>query len=205
MSALHSSSGSRRLPRRAALSAALAVAVLPLAACGEESDLAKQAKAGDGKNYIAGSGAVEEYAKESRGEPVSFSAKLFSGQEVTAEQHRGSVLIMNFWYAACAPCRAEAPTLRKLAEEFKDKKVEFLGVNVRDEAPTAEAFDRTFSIPYESVRDLDGKVLLAMSKYASATAVPTTIILDPEGRVAARFVGTVEESVLRTIIKDNIA
>ncbi len=195
----------RRLNRRALLGSAAAALVLPLAACSEKSDLAQQAQAGDNKGFIAGDGSVEEYKKGSRGEPVSFKAALFDGTEVTAEQHRGKVLVLNFWYAACGPCRKEAPTLVSLAEKHKGQKVQFLGVNVRDEAKTAEAFDRTFSVPYPSVRDIDGKVLMAMTTYVSPTAVPTTLVIDPEGRVAARILGVADKSVLDTLIRDNIA
>lgn len=190
--------------RRAALGAAAAALVLPLAACGEKSDLAKQARSGDGKNYIAGDGSIEEYGKDKRGEPVSFEAPLFTGKTVTAEDYRGKVLVMNFWYAACGPCRSEAPTLKKAADEFKGQKVEFLGVNVRDEKPTADAFDRTFKISYPSVRDLDGKVLMAMSKFVPPTAVPTTLVIDPEGRVAARILGIADKGTLTTLIKSNL-
>jgi thiol-disulfide isomerase/thioredoxin len=194
-----------RVNRRLLLGGALAAFALPLAACSEKSDLAKQAAAGDSKGFIAGDGSVEEFKKGSRGDAVQFKAPLFDGTDVSAEQYRGKVLILNFWYAACGPCRKEAPTLVALAEKYKSQKVEFLGVNVRDEAPTAEAFDRTFKVPYPSVRDIDGKVLMAMTKYVSPTAVPTTLVIDPEGKVAARILGVADKSTLDTLIRDNIA
>ncbi len=75
-------------------------------------------------------------------------------------------MVLNFWYAACAPCRAEAPDLAALHTEFKDQGVLFYGVNVRDDAATAEAFERTFKVDYPpSFDDSDGGILLAMTEY----------------------------------------
>ncbi|GAA1346931.1 TlpA disulfide reductase family protein [Falsarthrobacter nasiphocae] len=193
------------LNRRAVLGLAAAAMTLPLAACGEKSDLAKQAADGDGKNYIAGDGSVEEFAKDKRGEPISFEAPLFSGKTVKAEDYRGQVLVINFWYASCAPCRTEAPVLKELSAKYKGKGAAFLGANVRDEKETAEAFERAFGIAYPSVRDIEGKVLLALSKYVPLKSVPVTVVVDPEGRVAARILGAADKSTLDTLIKDNIA
>ena len=106
---------------------------------------------------------------------------------------------MNFWYAACAPCRIEAPDLKKIAEELGEK-VEFIGVNVRDEAEAAKAFERTIEIPYESIQDTDGNVQLAMTKYVPLQAVPSTLVLDRQGRVRARVIGAVEPSTLKSLI-----
>ena len=107
---------------------------------------------------------------------------------------------MNFWYAGCSPCRAEAKDLQKLYTDYKDK-LGFYGVNVRDEKSTAEAFERSFEITYPSFKDASGKVLLSLSKYVPAQAVPTTVILDSHGRVAARILGQANPSVLKTLIE----
>ncbi len=189
-------------PRRTVLSALAlgALAVPALAACAPQDSLAQQASAGDNKNYIAGDGSVTEYAKGNRSEPVEFKATTYDGVAVTASDWRGKPGLLNVWYAACAPCRAEAPTLVKMADEFGDK-VNFLGINVRDEKATAQAFERNFKIPYPSVPDSDGSVLLALSKFVPPQAVPSTIILDKEGRVSARVIGLAQESVLRTLLQ----
>ena len=192
-----------RYGRRAVLGFMLATAAAGLAACStESSNLANQNKEGSGKGYVAGDGSVSEYAPEDRGEPVEFTGETFSGTKIDAASYAaGDVLVLNFWYAACSPCRVEAPALKAVADEFKDKGVTFLGVNVRDEKAAAEAFDKTFKLPYESVRDLEGGVLLALSQYVPPQAVPTTLVLDPNRRVSARVLGVVEESTLRALIK----
>ena len=188
----------RRTLMRSMLLAAVAV---PLAACTVKDDpLAQQARAGDNKNYIAGDGAVEEYAVVQRTAPVSITATTYQGNEVDFSNWVGTPVVMNFWYAACAPCRIEAPHLRKLTEQFEGQ-VNFLGVNVRDEKEAALAFERSFEIPYESVQDTSGDIQLAMTEYVPLQAVPTTLVLDRNGSVRARVIGAVEEGTLRALIQ----
>ena len=188
----------RRPGRRTVLG--LGAAVLALAGCASQDDLAEQAKAGDNKNYIAGDGSVNEYPPASRGSRVSLEGRLFTGQKVTAQDWAGKVVVLNFWYAACAPCRVEAPDLAALHTDFKDKGVLFYGVNVRDDAATAEAFERTFKIEYPSFDDSDGGILLAMTEYVPPRAVPTTLVLDTEGRVSARILGISQKGTLKALI-----
>ncbi|PQZ96269.1 thiol-disulfide isomerase [Arthrobacter sp. MYb227] len=196
-----SSSPTSRVGRRTILRAAmLAAAALPLAACvGEEDPLAKQAREGNNKNYIAGDGSVQEYGKESRTEPVQISSVAYDGTKIDSATWVGQVTVMNFWYAACAPCRIEAPHMVELSAEFKDQ-VEFVGVNVRDEKEAAEAFERTFGIKYPSIQDTQGEIQLAMTKYVPLKAVPTTLVLDKQGRVSARVLGVAEKSTLKSLI-----
>ncbi|WP_155838838.1 TlpA family protein disulfide reductase [Arthrobacter castelli] len=181
------------------------VLALTLTACTASDPLAKQAAAGGNKNYIAGDGSVSEYAEENRGEPVEFSSKLYDGTVVDSSDWAGQVTVLNFWYAACPPCRAEAPELQALYEKYKDEGVMFYGVNVRDPEPTAAAFERNFGVTYPSFDDRDGEVLFAMTQYVPPQAVPTTIVLDKQGRVAARIIGLAEKSTLDALISDAVA
>lgn len=187
--------------RRQVLAGLAGVASLPLlAACSAEDPLAAQAGKADGKNYIAGDGSVLEIGPAERGEPVQFSSAMFSGEPIIAQDLAGDPAVLNFWYAACAPCRVEAPDLQALHEQFAPEGVRFLGINVRDTIATAQAFERKFGITYPSVEDRGGQVLLAMTDYVPPQAVPTTIVLDHQGRVSARILGIAERSTLRTLI-----
>lgn len=196
-----SSQNPRFLNRRTILRSMLVAAVaVPLAACTVTEDpLAKQARSGDNKNYIAGDGAVEEYTVEKRTEPIEINSKTYQGTTVDLSAMRGKPVVINFWYAACAPCRIEAPHLKELSEDFGDK-VPFIGVNVRDEAEASQAFERSFEIPYESIQDTDGQIQLAMTKYVPLQAVPSTLVLDRKGRVRARVIGAVDPRILKTLI-----
>lgn len=186
--------------RGRALGAALMIAALALVACGSESDDLAQRASNDGTNYVAGDGSVEELAPDSRGESVEFESVTFDGTEVTPETFQGEVSVINFWYAACAPCRVEAPDLQDVHEEFESDGVQFFGVNTRDTQATAEAFERNFGITYPSMEDRSGQVVMAMTDYVHPSAVPTTLVLDRQGRVSARVVGIIEAGTLRALI-----
>lgn len=192
--------------RAAAVGAALLVAAsLALAGCSTDP-LADQYRDGDSKNYIAGDGTVTEIAAEDRGAPVEYQGTDTSGATISSSDLAGKVVVMNFWYAECAPCRAEAPDLEKLAAQYDGKGAEFLGVNVRNQAATAESFAQTYGITYPSIVDTDGALQLAFSGAVAPNAVPTTLVIDAEGRVAARILGQVTEpSTLDTLIRDTIA
>ncbi|MBE4720091.1 TlpA disulfide reductase family protein [Pseudarthrobacter sp. AB1] len=194
------------LPRRRLLSLGILGLGLPLlAGCGSTDTLARQASAGDNKNYIAGDGSVTEYAAAERKPPVVLTGQLYDGTAVNSRDWAGKVIVLNFWYAACAPCRLEAPRLEALSREFKTQGVSFFGVNIRDEEPTAAAFERTFGVTYPSMHDKDGGILLAMSQYVPPQAVPSTLVLDREGRVAARILGLADQSILKSLITGAVA
>lgn len=188
----------------ASLAAAL-VLVLSLSACGGQDTLAAQARSGDGKNYIAGDGSVTEYSTDRRSAPVDVNAVLLDGETIDSDDWQEKVTVLNFWYAACAPCRVEAPDLQALHAEMAPKGVQFYGVNIRDEPATAESFERSFSIGYPSVMDKDGSMLLGLSAYVPPTAVPTTLVIDKEGRVASRILGVAEKGTLKALIVSALA
>ncbi|MHB1234165.1 MAG: TlpA family protein disulfide reductase [Microbacteriaceae bacterium] len=183
---------------------ALAAAIV-LSGCSSNDPLAQQYRAGTSKNYIAGSG-ITEIKPADRGQPVAFTASTDAGKTVTSADYSGTVLVLNFWYASCPPCRAEAPRLQALYQEFSGKGAAFLGVNVRDQAATALEFEKQFGIGYPSVIDTNqGNMLLAFAGSVPPNAVPTTLVIDKKGRVAARILGEANQSVLRTLIAGAVA
>lgn len=186
------------------LAAVLAVAALALTGCSNDP-LAQQYRAGSGKNYIAGDGSVTEIAESNRTEAITFAATDLDGKPVGSQQFAGKVVVVNFWYAGCAPCRAEAKDLELVYQKVADQGVVFLGINVRDSNETARAFNDTFGITYPSVSDLGGKVQLAFASNVPPNAVPTTLVLDKQGRVAARILGRITDaSILTTLITDQV-
>ncbi|XAS71431.1 TlpA disulfide reductase family protein [Micrococcaceae bacterium Sec5.1] len=196
------------LSRRGVLTAGgvlLAGLTMGLSACAQKDSLAEQARKGDNKNYVAGDGSVTEFAKADRAAPVALKGTLFSGTTVKPEDLKGKVTVLNFWFAACAPCRVEAPQLEALHQDFKDQGVQFFGVNLRDEKATAEAFDKTFNLTYPSFNDKDGAVLLSVSGIVPPGAVPTTLVLDKDGKVASRVLGEIEKSTLKALITSAVA
>ncbi|MFP5335353.1 MAG: TlpA family protein disulfide reductase [Actinomycetes bacterium] len=188
------------------LVALAAAAALGLTGCTASDALSEQARAGDAKNYVSGDGTVTTVAVAERSEPVELTGTTAGGDEVDLADWRGDVVVLNVWYAACAPCRAEAPDLVETAAAYADDGVRFLGINTRDDAAGALAFERTYGIPYPSVLDASsGAALLALRGDVPPQAVPTTLVLDREGRVAARVLGRAEGSTLRGLLDDVLA
>lgn len=190
-----------------ALPAAAAAVALLLSGCTADDSLAKQYRSGSGQNYIAGDGTVSEFAAGSRGEPVDFEGELADGTRVSSKDYAGDVLVVNFWYAGCPPCRVEAPDLEALYQKYKAEGVGFLGVNLYDTASTAESFEKDKGVTYPSVLDRDtGSVLLAFSKTVPPKATPTTLVIDKKGRVSARILGALpDRSILDSLISDAVA
>jgi peroxiredoxin len=156
-------------------------------------------------NGYAGDAAVTEIAEADRGEPIDFVTEDAEGNAVAAEELRGQVVVLNFWYAACAPCRIEAPVLETLHTEFAED-VAFFGVNSRDTKETASSFTESYGVTYPSILDADEKnVTIAVSAKIPVKATPTTVILDREGRVQAVILGQVDESITRTLLEDAVA
>lgn len=192
--------------RTRALVAGALAALIALSGCTSSDPLAQQFREGDNKNYIAGDGTVTEFAADLRPTPNTWGGVSESGEVITSDQLAGVVTVVNFWYAACAPCRAEAPDLVALADEFAPAGVQFIGVNVRDSAATALAFDRNFGINFPSILDAQsGSVGLAFTGVVTPQAVPTTLVIDHLGRVSARILGRIEPGILRTLISTAVS
>jgi len=188
--------------RRGWLTGLTALAVgsaIALAGCASSDGLAE--RYGTGQGYVSGDGAYLEIPADQRGEPVAFSGPTVDGETYGSADLAGSVAVVNFWYAGCPPCRLEAPDLAALAAELED--VPFVGVNVYDTGDVARTFDEEFGIGYPSILDISsGSVQLAFAATVAPNAVPTTIVLDREGRVAARVSGLLRDpDILRTMVE----
>jgi thiol-disulfide isomerase/thioredoxin len=184
---------------------ALVVATLALGGCVANDPLADQVSE---ENYTSSDGSITELAVSNRAAPLTFeSSNTSDGSTIRASDYLGSVLIVNFWFAACPPCRFEAPDLAELANEYADRGVQFLGVNVYDDVAVANSFERDFTIPYPSILDAEtGELRLAFAGELSPNGVPTTIIVDREGRAASRLSGAIfDRAVFEEMIESVLA
>lgn len=168
---------------------------------------AQSSDAGTGTSFSDGTFQIAEIAVADRGEPVQFEGVIETGETVTSDDYRGEVLVVNFWYAACGPCIVEAPMLEEVFLRFQDEGVDFLGVNTYDQAETALSFARENRVTYPSVIDVnDGQVKLAFAQLTPIQATPTTLVMDRQGRLAARIIGQLPSaSILSTIVADTLA
>ncbi|GAA2720182.1 TlpA family protein disulfide reductase [Cellulomonas aerilata] len=194
--------GARTLPAAVPLALALA---LTLGACTAEPAADGRTDTGAEAGYVSGDGSTRTWAPEDRGDAVVVAGTDFSGAPVSVADWRGDVVVLNTWYAACPPCRAEAPDLVALATDYADRGVHLLGINGTDDAGAAQAFERTFSVPYPSLADTDGTAIASLQGEVPLQAVPTTVVLDREGRVAGRVLGLADGSTLRAMVDDLLA
>ncbi len=114
------------------------------------------------------------------------------GRDLNLKQFAGKVVVLNVWGSWCAPCRKEATTLASAARELERDGVVFLGVNTKDTSEdNALAFQRRFDVPYPSFFDPSGRTLLAFRGTLPPSAIPSTVVIDAQGRVAASILGEV--------------
>lgn len=194
--------------RIATAAAVLVTASLALAGCTSGDGIAGSYTGGD---YTSGDGLTTVIAPAHRSAPIRFTAVTASGSTVSSADLRGDVVVVNFWYAQCAPCIAEAPRLQKLYTTFGagKKGVQFLGVDIDDLAPQATAFARAHGVTYPITIETghNAPMAAAFAGKFSPRTTPTTLVVDKEGRVAARFDGEItvdQASVLSEVIADTL-
>lgn len=175
-----------------------------LSGCSDESWAAQEGTNEGG--YIAGDGSWRIIDTAERAEPVLYQGVDEYGENVDSAELLGEVTVLNFWYASCPPCRAEAADLETVWQEYEDDGVKFLGVNIYDQAATVHSFNDSFGITYPSILDVDtAQVRLAFADNVSPQTIPTTLVIDRQGRVASYIRGPIEPSTLRGMIDDLIA
>ena len=147
------------------------------------------------ESFISGNGSVSYIKPSDRIAAPALSGMTLSGKNYT--YNVGQVAVVNVWASWCAPCRAEAPTLAALSEKYTD--VAFMGILTRDNPVNAEAFARRFALPYPTL--IDDSVLIGFRKSLPANAIPSTVLIDKRGNVAARISGEVTYSSLAELIE----
>jgi thiol-disulfide isomerase/thioredoxin len=157
------------------------------------------------KGYISGDGSVTVTPVDKRDAPASFGGKTLDGAPFNVADHRGEVVVVNFWASWCPPCIKEAPGLQRVWADDQSRGVQFVGVDVGDNRAAAQAHERRFGVTYPSVEDESGRVLLAFRGTLTPASRPSTLILDRDGRVAARVLGRVDATTLSDLIDETLA
>jgi len=187
------------------LTVALTVGALCLGVSSCSADpnsIAAQAKSGDGKGFVSGDGTIERLAPSRRAAPLALAGTTLDGVPWKVADARDNVLVLNVWGQWCGPCVAEMPHLQQVWSQVTGagKAVRFMGINYRDGVETARAFLRANKITYPSLEDDGGRTLLALRGKANTT--PTTLVLDRQGRIAARVSGPVTAATLTGLVDD---
>ncbi|MET7619874.1 TlpA disulfide reductase family protein [Streptomyces sp. NPDC005408] len=195
-----------RAPRAALLTAVVAVGALTLSACSGDSN-GKSGGGGD-TNFVTGTGGISTVAKGKRTTPRKLSGETLDGKQLDVADLKGKVVVMNVWGSWCAPCRAEAPHFAKVSKESEAKGVEFVGINTRDpNKGPAIAFEKDYGIGYPSLYDPMGKLIVNGFPKGSLNpqSIPSTIVLDREGKIAARSLTALDSEELHKIIDPLVA
>ena len=185
-------SRSRVVPAIAGCIAAC-IGLLALTACsGSDSEV--------GSGFVAGDGSLVVIDESQRKPAPDITGTTLDGKPFSLSALQGNITVLNVWASWCAPCRAEAPVLEKVWKAQQGNGVRFIGLDTRDSDTSARAFVRRFGITYPNVIDRDGALQLRFSDTLPPQAIPSTIVIDEEGRVAARALGKISESTLLGMI-----
>ncbi len=184
--------------RLALLVAALAVTAGTATACTD-------ANGTNGKNYVAGDGVVIEIPADERGKPVEVSGETLTGDQLDLADRRGSIVVVNVWWSGCPPCRVEAPMFVDAADELPGDGT-IVGIDIRDSSrDTALAFERGFDVPYPSIYDPGSSLLLNFPSPFNPRDMPSTVVLDREGRVAALVRGPLPSKLTLIDLAEKVA
>jgi peroxiredoxin len=180
---------------------AAALAISALAGCTESPSFSSD---GNNTGYVSGAGVYTEIKPADRKPAATYTSVLDTGGKFSSAQLLGTVHVLNFWYASCGPCRVESAKMEKAYTHYKGK-IPFYGVDVYDQAATALTFESTHKVTYPSLIDTNTtNVQYAYSAYVSPDAVPTTLVVDKHGRVAARVLGPIDEVSILTSLIDRV-
>jgi thiol-disulfide isomerase/thioredoxin len=191
--------------RGATALATVAVATVALCAGGLVA-CSGSTSGGTGTNYVAGDGTITLVPPARRQQPIDLRGSTLEGTPFDLASLRGKTVVLNVWGSWCPPCRKEAPDLQAASVALKPKNVEFIGINVRDPDPAQSvAFEKTFGVTYPSVVDGGGELLLALRGAVAPQAIPSTLVLDAQGRIAARISSSTTKVTLMDLVDDVIA
>jgi len=155
--------------------------------------------------YVAATPAGEVIPEAERDSAPKFSGTLLDGEAFESSALAGDVAVLNFWGSWCPPCRVETPQFSEVSQEYADQDVQFLGIDVKEQDQQfADAFVTDKGIAFPSVYDPRGEVSLAFRDYPP-NAIPSTIVLDRDYRVAAVYTGEVQPDDLRRAIDRALA
>ncbi len=189
--------------RTVLLAAMAAAAALTLSACSSGGT----SGGGGDTNFVTGNNGIDTVSQGKRAVAPELSGKTIDGKQLTTADYKGKVLVVNVWGSWCPPCRLEAKYFEKVYQATKGKGVEFVGINTRDTSTTpALAFEKSYGITYPSLYDPTGKLMLRFKKGTlNPQLIPSTLVIDREGRIAARALQPLSEEKLRSMVDPVLA
>ncbi|MEV0639583.1 TlpA disulfide reductase family protein [Streptomyces sp. NPDC050619] len=189
--------------RAVLLTAGVAAAALTLSACSSGGT----SGGGGNTNFVTGADGVATVDKGGRADAPDLSGKTVDGKQLDVADYKGKIVVLNIWGSWCPPCRAEAKNLETVYQDVKDQGVQFVGINTRDASTgPAKAFEKEYGVSYPSLFDPTGKLMLRFKKGTlNPQAIPSTLIIDRDGKIAARTLQALSEDKLRSMLKPVLA
>jgi thiol-disulfide isomerase/thioredoxin len=187
------------MPRRSLplLVAALAVTAAAASACTDVNGT-------NGKDYVEGGGGIIEIPEADRKAPVEVSGETLAGDQLDLADRRGSVVVVNVWWSGCGPCRVEAPLLEDAADELADDAT-IVGIDIRNSKEDGLAFERGMGVSYPSIFDHGSEQLLKFPAPYDPRDMPSTVVLDRQGRVAALVRGQLPSKLTLVDLVEKVA
>jgi thiol-disulfide isomerase/thioredoxin len=188
------------LPRDRTRVAIIAVACAVLAGCAGAAGAGSRVS-GASSSGASGSGVgVTTFPVGQRPTIPDLSGPTLGGGSLALSSLRGHVVVLNVWASWCEPCRAESPALARVARDTVSAGVHFVGVDEQDRAEAARTFAASAGTTYPHLVDSDGK-LLASLRLVPSSGIPSTLVLDSSGHVAARVIGAVDATAFEALVK----
>jgi peroxiredoxin len=186
--------------RRLFVLAAIACgAMIAAAGCTTGNDAVNQMNGSD-NGFVSAATATKIYPTSQRPAAPAVNGTLLNGTTYTLASDRGHVVVLNFWGSWCAPCRREAADLQSVHAATAAQGVAFVGINIRDETDPANAYDNAHEITYPSIFDPSGRVALQFAQ-VPPSAIPSTLVIDATGHIAAIHLGSITAKQLTDMIK----
>ncbi len=173
-----------------------------LAACSAQG-ADEPTRAGNQNGYVGAERSITQVDPDQRKPaPELAGAELGSTRKLSTADYSGQVVVLNVWGSWCGPCRAEAKDLQAASLQTAGT-AQFIGLNTRDVDPGPPlAFARSFGVTYPSIFDPSGRVLVRLSGNLPLSAIPSSLVIDRQGRVAARIVGPISTISLVDLVDD---
>jgi thiol-disulfide isomerase/thioredoxin len=154
------------------------------------------------QGYVGVKGNVTQIAPADRSALPAVSGTSLDGKPLSTADFADKVVVVNVWGSWCPPCREEAPALQGASAKTADV-AQFVGITTKDADPAQpKAFVRVNKITYPSIFDPTGATLLSFAGTLPPSAIPSTLVVDRQGRLAARVLGPISELTLVTMVDD---
>ncbi|MEV5876965.1 TlpA disulfide reductase family protein [Streptomyces sp. NPDC052101] len=180
-----------------------AVAAVTLSACGKGGT----SGGGGNTNFVTGNNGIDTVSADKRATAPDLSGKTIDGKTIDVADYKGQVVVINVWGSWCSPCREEAQYFAKVSKQYEGKGVQFVGINTRDTSTTpAVTFEKEHGITYPSLYDPSGKLMLRFKKGTlNPQLIPSTLVIDRHGKVAARALEALDDATLLKMLKPVLA